>query len=98
MTGEPWNSHVIKNITNYENVTFPQGYSIVSDILLGPSLSLVNDIVITGKTLTSISFTDTDFTSAEFTNCIFQDCSHFFEFVFLCEPSPTRILLQPASV
>lgn len=64
-----------KNITNYENVTFPQGYSIVSDILLGPSLSLVNDIVITGKTLTSISFTDTDFTSAEFTNCIFQDCS-----------------------
>jgi uncharacterized protein YjbI with pentapeptide repeats len=63
------------NLTNYENVTWTVGYSIVSDILLGPSISLVNDIVITGQTLDAINFGGSDLTSAEFTNCIFQTCS-----------------------
>ena len=63
------------NLTNYENVTWAVGYSIVSDILLGPSISLVNDIVITGQTIDSINFGGSNLTSAEFTNCIFQSCA-----------------------
>lgn len=63
------------NLTNYENVTWAVGYSIVSDILLGPSISLVNNIVITGQTIDSINFGGSNLTSAEFTNCIFQSCA-----------------------
>lgn len=64
-----------KNLENYENVLWPAGYSVVDDLLLGPSTSLVNDIVMTGETIDSINFAGSDFTSAEFTNCIFQSCS-----------------------
>jgi uncharacterized protein YjbI with pentapeptide repeats len=63
-----------KNIINYQNITWPIGYTIINDILFGPHLSLVNSITITNQTFSSINFTKSDLTMAEFTNCTFENC------------------------
>ena len=64
------------NMQNYENVTFPSGYSITtSGFLIGPQLSLVNSILFDSETFSNVDFTGTDLTSANLTNCIFESCT-----------------------